>query len=144
MSKLPDNLHIVQANPRNPAEKTHQSLPMVDWLIHPENWSRTAFVAQISECLDDFEGQTHRVDGHLVAMLVSQVEIYVQCWRELQSQGLTSTFNDGRTPGKNLHVAMADRALKQVAKLMGELRLTPKTRPPKKPTGEWAEFLKGP
>ena len=77
MSKLPDNLHIVQANPRNPAEKTHQSLPMVDWLIHPENWSRTAFVAQISECLDDFEGQTHRVDGHLVAMLVSQVEIYV-------------------------------------------------------------------
>ena len=64
--------------------------------------------------------------------------------RELQSQGLTSTFNGGRTPGKNLHVAMADRALKQVAMLMGELRLTPKTRPPKKPTGEWAEFLKGP
>ena len=144
MSRLPDNLHIVHAGPRTPAEKNHQSVPMADWLIHPEHWSRTAFVAQISECLDELDGQTHHVDCHLVAMLVSQVEIYVQCWRELQSQGLTSTFNDGRTPGKNLHVAMADRALKQVAMLMGELRLTPKTRPPKKPTGEWADFLKGP
>ena len=89
-------------------------------------------------------GQGHAIDQHLIGMLISQIEVYVKCWQALQIEGLVCVFNAGQTPGKNPYLAIADKALGRAATLLSELGLSPKTRPPSKPAGKFAELMAGP
>ena len=68
----------------------------------------------------------------------------MQCWLALQTEGLVCSFNSGQTAGKNSYLAIADKALGRVAALAGELSLSPKARPPSRPTGKFAELIAGP
>jgi P27 family predicted phage terminase small subunit len=143
-SKLPANLHIVEERPPKPNELVTISLGPSKWLSDPGAWSQDEFLAEVEQAMRDSHGETVELDRFLLALLVSQAEIYVQCWRNIQVEGLTITYNAGQTPGKNPSVAIADRALRQVVKLLDELGMTPKIRRPSNPKGAYAKLLAGP
>lgn len=126
-----------------PVEKVRAVLGEAPWLNDPEAWDRTKFLEQINQAMFDAHGATFKLDALFVGMLATQVELYVKCWANIKTEGLVTSYNAGATPGKNLHIGIADRALRQAVNLLDELALTPKTRPPAKPTGALAEFLKG-
>ena len=146
MSKLPEHLQIciVKDRPPEPGELLTMRLGPANWLNDPASWSRDEFLAEVEQAMRESHGETVEFDRWLLALLVSQAEIYVQSWGHIQSDGLTTTYNSGQTPGKNPAVAIADRALKQVVNLLGELGVTPKNRRPGKPTGRYAALLAGP
>jgi len=120
--KLPAKLQFIEKRPET-----------APWLSHPQSWNRTEFVEQIDDALWAGHGQAHPIYRHLIGMLVTQVEIYVQCWLALQTEGLVCSFNSGQTAGKNPYLAIADKALGRVAALLGGLGLSPKAWPPSRP-----------
>jgi len=142
--KLPANLHIIKGRPETLPEKVRAVLGAAPWLTEAGAWNRDEFLEQVNDAMDAAHGQAHAIDQHLIGMLISQIEIYVRCWQGLQSEGLVTNFNQGQTPGKNPYLAIADKALGRVATLLSELGLSPKTRPPSRPTGRFAELLAGP
>jgi phage terminase small subunit len=143
-SKLPKNLNIVKYRPERSDEKVMASLGEAPWLNDPQAWNRAAFIQQVEQAMIESHGATVQIDRLLVTMLASQVEVYVQCWAAIRTDGLVSTFNAGTTPGKNLHVGIADRALRQVATLLSELSLSPRNRTARLTTGRYAQLLRGP
>jgi hypothetical protein len=84
------------------------------------------------------------MDGHIIALLATQMDVYVAAWTGIASEGLIADFNGGQTNGRSLYLGIADGSLKKIVLLMSELRLTPKERPKRIPSGRIAEFLKGP
>ena len=143
-SKLPANLHIVKERPSTPTELVNISLGPSKWLSDPGAWSQDEFLAEVEQAMRESHGETMELDRYLLALLGSQAEIYVRCWRDIQVAGLTTTYNAGQTPGKNPSVAIADRALRQVVNLLDELGVTPNNRRPSKPKGQYAALLAGP
>ena len=142
--KLPPNLIIIEKKRETLPEKVRAVLGAAPWLSDPGAWNRDEFLEQVDDALWAAHGQGHPIDRHLIGMLVTQVEIYVQCWLALQTEGLVCSFNSGQTPGKNPYLAIADKALGRAATLLGELGLSPKSRPPSRPTGKFAELMAGP
>ena len=142
--KLPANLHIIEKKRETLPEKVRAVLGAAPWLSDPKSWNRDAFVKQIDDAMAAAHGQGHAIDCHLIGLLISQLEVYIQCWQALQSEGLVCSFNSGQTPGKNPYLAIADKALGRAATLLGELGLSPKTRPPSRPTGKFAALMAGP
>ena len=142
--KLPANLHIVEERPPTPSELVTISLGPSKWLSDPSAWNQDEFLAEVEQAMRDSHGETVELDRFLLALLGSQAEIYVQCWRNIQVEGLTITYNAGQTPGKNPSVAIADRALRQVVKLLDEFGVIPKNRRSSKPNGAYAKLLAGP
>ena len=142
--ELPANLHIIKGRPKTLPEKVRAVLGAAPWLSDPKSWNRDEFVKQIDDAMAAAHGQSHSIDQHLIGLLISQIEIYVKCWQALQIEGLVCVFNAGQTPGKNPYLAIADKALGRAATLLGELGLSPKTRPPSRPTGKFAELMAGP
>jgi len=142
--KLPANLHIINSRPETLPEKVRAVLGTAAWLTDPKAWNRDEFLEQIDDAMYAAHGQGHPIDQHLIGLLISQIEIYIQCWQALQSEGLVCAFNAGQTPGKNPYLAIADKALGRTASLLGELGLSPKARPPSRPSGKFAELLAGP
>jgi len=142
--KLPANLHIVEARRPTPPELVPISLGPSKWLFDPSDWSRDEFLADVEQAMREWHGEAMELDRYLLALLGSQAEIYVRCWRDIQVAGLTTTYNAGQTPGKNPSVAIADRALKQVVNLLNELGVMQNNRRPIKPKGQYAELLAGP
>ena len=142
--KLPANLHIIEKRQETLPEKVRAVLGAAPWLSDPGAWNRDEFLEQIDDAMWAAHGQGHPIDRHLIGMLVTQVEIYVQCWLALQTEGLVCSFNSGQTPGKNPYLAIADKALGRAATLLSELGLSPKTRPPSRPTGKFAALMAGP
>jgi len=102
--------------------------PTSEWLEHPERWDRQIFVASASRYLTQKNGSVDVADKHLLSMLASQIEIYVQSILKLRNDGLVMTFNGGVTVGPNPCMAIADKALHRIVQLMKELELSPKAR----------------
>lgn len=142
--KLPANLHIIKGRPESLPEKVRSVLGEAAWLSDPNAWNRAEFLEQIDDAMAATHGLGHQIDCHLIGLLISQLEIYLQCWKALQSEGLLTTFNQGQTPGKNPYLAIADKALGRAVTLLADLGLSPKTRPPSRPTGKFAELMAGP
>lgn len=150
--KLPENLHIVSGRTGKRAESDKlpepAQDPTSDWLEHPERWDRVVFIDCASKYLQQKNGGVTVADAHLLSMLASQIEIYVQSILKLRSEGLVMTFNGGVTVGPNPHMAIADRALYRSLQVMKELELSPKARDGYKSTKqispELRKFLEGP
>jgi len=109
--KLPKNLHIVQYRPERLDEKVTALLGEAPWINDPQAWDRANFVQQVERAIIESHGATAQIDRLLVTMLASQVEIYVQCWSAIRTDGLVSIFNAGTTPGKNLHVGICRQSI---------------------------------
>ena len=102
--------------------------PTAEWLEHPEKWERQFFITSVSRYLSQKNGSVDIADEHLLNMLASQIEIYVQSILKLRNDGLVITFNGGVTVGPNPCVAIADKALHRIVQVMKELEISPKAR----------------
>lgn len=98
------------------------------WLEHPERWDRSVFIADASSYLRQKNGGIDAADGHLLSMLASQIDIYVESILRVRADGLLATFNGGATVGPNPYLTIADRALYRSVQVMKELELSPKSR----------------
>lgn len=132
--KLPANLHIVREQSRKQdgqdrlAHSQSDDDPTSDWIDRPEKWDRALFIANAGSYLNKKNGGLDTADRHLISMLASQIEIYVDSISKLRSDGLVMTFNGGMTVGPNPYMAIADRALYRSVQVMKELELSPKSR----------------
>jgi phage terminase small subunit len=85
---------------------------------------------------------------HLLGILVTQIEVYIESVKMLQTDGLAMTFNNGVTVGPNPHITIADRSLNRILQLMKEMELSPKARDGYRSkdggTPEFRAWLKGP
>jgi phage terminase small subunit len=150
--KLPESLHIVggrsSKRPVNDRLPEPAQDPTSDWLEHPERWDRAVFIETATSYLQQKNGAVNVADAHLLSMLASQIEIYVQSILKLRSDGLVMAFNGGVTVGPNPHMAIADRALYRSLQVMKELELSPKARDGYKSirqiSPELSKFLEGP
>ena len=130
--KLPANLHIVRERTgkrREPDVQPERVIdPTSDWLEQPETWDRAVFIDHATSYLRHKNGGVDTADGHLLSMLASQIDIYVESILKLRSEGLVVAFNGGVTIGPNPYMAIADRALYRSLQVMKELELSPKAR----------------
>ena len=61
----------------------------------------------------------------LIGMLTHQIDLYVECLRQIAEKGLVAEYNKGVTSGPSLYFSMADKALNRILQIMKELGLTP-------------------
>jgi phage terminase small subunit len=98
------------------------------WLTNPDDWSRDEFLTETNAYLSGKNGSIDVAEIHLLGILVTQIEVYIESVKMLQTDGLTMTFNNGVTVGPNPHITIADRSLNRILQLMKELELSPKAR----------------
>ncbi len=127
-----EGLHIVREQRQHTLRPTtladDPTDPTAEWLEHPEQWDRQIFIASASKYLSQKNGSVDIADKHLLNILASQIEIYVQSILRLRNDGLVMTFNGGVTVGPNPCMAIADKALHRIVQVMKELELSPKAR----------------
>jgi len=127
-SKIPANLHIVKSSPK----QVRVAVPTLEldcaWLSNPEVWDKQKFTSDIVAFIEQSQGVNAYPNIVLIGMLAHQIDLYVQCTRQIAHSGLVEAYNKGVTTGPSLYFSMADKALNRVLQLMKELGLTPAHR----------------
>ncbi len=127
-SNLPSSFQFVQVKPKKRRQVVAPKVLACDWLTSPEAWDREKFSSNIIEFIEQTQGLSVYPDMVLVGMLTHQIDLYVDCSRQLAQNGLVAEYNKGVTSGPSLYFSMADKALNRILQLMKELGLTPSHR----------------
>ena len=150
-NRLPPELHLVHGTKASHKaeplpEKVRARVPKADWLDNPDAWDRDKFIKETSDFLWETYGIGSDQDKHVLAALTAQIEIFVQCWKGIQQEGIICEFNNGKTIGPHPYISVADKALTRAVVLMNELGLTPRGRlaTNKQEGGKYAKLLSGP
>jgi phage terminase small subunit len=61
-------------------------------------------------------------------MLADQMSMYIRCKKGIKTNGIVTTFNNGKTMGANPYVSVMKDSLNKIVVLMNELGLTPKSQ----------------
>jgi phage terminase small subunit len=127
-SKIPANLHMVMNTPKQRRHFIATTELNCDWLSDPAAWNKEKFTGDIVTFIE----QTQMVNAYpnmvLIGLLAHQIDLYVQCTRQMAQTGLVESYNKGATSGPSLYFSMADKALNRILQLMKELGLTPSHR----------------
>ena len=111
---------------------SHQSRPRqeltFDWLSDPDKWDKDQFSYDMITFIEQTQGANAYPNMVLIGMLSHQIELYVECSRQLALKGLVADYNKGVTIGPSLYFSMADKALNRIMQIMKELGLTPSHR----------------
>jgi phage terminase small subunit len=130
----------------------HQSRPSnelaFDWLSDPNEWDKEKFSNDMITFIEQTQGANAYPNMVLIGMLTHQIDLYVECSRQLALKGLVADYNKGMTIGPSLYFSMADKALNRVLQIMKELGITPSHRvgavKSKSPEAlEFEEFIAG-
>ena len=146
-SKLPSNLNIIKSKRVKTADVVEMpELP--DWFNKPELWSKDDFLTTTQNYLFKKNGVLDLADQQLLALLASQIEVYISSLEDLKKSGLVINFNNGVTVGPNPNLNIADKALNRIVQIMKELELSPKARAGYRSNYEMSpemmRFLEGP
>lgn len=95
------------------------------WLTEPDAWDKSFFSSEVVRFIEQTQGVNAFPNLILIGMLAQQIDLYVQCTRQIASHGLLEFYNKGATSGPSLYFSMADKALNRILQLMKELGLTP-------------------
>jgi phage terminase small subunit len=98
------------------------------WLIEPNAWDKAKFAGEIVGFIEQTQGVNAFPNLILIGILAQQIDLYVQCTRQIANTGLLEVYNKGATSGPSLYFSMADKALNRIVQLMKELGLTPSHR----------------
>jgi len=113
-------------------KQRHQSWPSneltFDWLSDPNKWDKDKFSNDMITFIEQTQGANAYPNMVLIGMLSHQIELYVECTRQLAQRGLVADYNKGVTIGPSLYFSMADKALNRVLQIMKELGITPSHR----------------
>lgn len=105
-----------------------ESSQFMDWLDKPDLWIRSTFEHQVSEYFMRINGIIEIPDRTLIAVLCTQIELYVECVIQIRKTGLINTYNSGSTIGPNPHIPIADKALNRILHILRDLKMTQKTK----------------
>ncbi len=145
----PSSFHIVHSNPKKQKQVIAPKVLTCDWITSPEAWEKEKFSSNIVEFIEQTQGLNAYPDIVLIGMLTHQIDLYVECSRQIAEKGLVADYNKGVTYGPSLYFSMADKALNRILQIMKELGLTPGHRvgvvkPVTKESLEMEAFLAGP
>jgi hypothetical protein len=98
------------------------------WLTDSDSWDKSRFSSEVVLFIEQTQGGNAFPNLILIGMLTHQIDLYVQCTRQIAKSGLLETYNKGVTSGPSLYFSMADKALNRILQIMKELGLTPKHR----------------
>ena len=124
-SNLPSSFHIVQGKTKKLRQVVAPKVLNCDWLTSLEAWEKEKFSSNIVEFIEQTQGLNAYPDMVLIGMLTHQIDLYVECSRQLAQNGLVADYNKGVTTGPSLYFSMADKALNRILQIMKELGLTP-------------------
>ena len=118
------------------------------WLAEPDSWNKEKFSREIVLFIEQTQGVNAFPNLILIGMLAQQIDIYVQCTRQIATGGLIEVYNKGATSGPSLYFSMSDKAINRIVQLMKELGLTPahlvgQVRTDTKEALEFEEFMSG-
>ena len=122
---LPSSFHIVHSKPKKQTQVIAPKVLTCDWLTSPEAWEKEKFSSNIVEFIEQTQGLNAYPDMVLIGMLTHQIDLYVECSRQIAEKGLVADYNKGVTSGPSLYFSMADKALNRILQIMKELGLTP-------------------
>ena len=134
-----------------PSIHMRQSLSKVfncHWLTEPDTWDKSNFSSEVVRFIEQTQGVNAFPNLILIGMLAQQIDIYVQCTRQIATGGLIEVYNKGATSGPSLYFSMSDKAINRIVQLMKELGLTPahligQVRADTKEALEFEEFMSG-
>ena len=122
---LPPSLHMVHRTPKKLREVVAPKVLSCDWLTSPEAWEKEKFSNNIVEFIEQTQGLNAYPDMVLIGLLTHQIDLYVECSRQIAEKGLVADYNKGVTSGPSLYFSMADKTLNRILQIMKELGLTP-------------------
>jgi phage terminase small subunit len=122
---LLSSFHLVHSSPKKQRQVIAPKVLTCDWLTSPEAWEKEKFSSNIVEFIEQTQGLNAYPDMVLIGMLTHQIDLYVECSRQIAEKGLVADYNKGVTSGPSLYFSMADKALNRVLQIMKELGLTP-------------------
>ena len=122
---LLSSFHTVRGNPKKQRQVIVPKVLTCDWLTSPEAWEKEKFSNNIVEFIEQTQGLNAYPDMVLIGMLTHQIDLYVECSRQIAEKGLVADYNKGVTSGPSLHFSMADKVLNRILQIMKELGLTP-------------------
>lgn len=132
-NKLPPEIHLVQGTKgMNQGilipEKLRARIPYAEWADKPEEFSKQEFVNETADYLYEVYGIGTKQDRHTLKFLADQLKIYIDASTEQEKHPLVIKINGGKTFSPNPYIAIANRAMENSIKIMGELGLTPQSR----------------
>jgi phage terminase small subunit len=122
---LPPNLQMFHRTPKKLREVVAPKVLNCNWLTSPEAWEKEKFSNNIVEFIEQTQGLNAYPDMVLIGLLTHQIDLYVECYRQIAERGLVADYNKGVTSGPSLYFSMADKALNRILQIMKELGLTP-------------------
>jgi len=122
---LPPNLQMFHRAPKKLREVVAPKVLNCNWLTSPEAWEKEKFSNNIVEFIEQTQGLNAYPDMVLIGLLTHQIDLYVECSRQIAEKGLVADYNKGVTSGPSLYFSMADKALNRILQIMKELGLTP-------------------
>ena len=122
---LPSSFHIVHSKSKKQRQVIVPKVLTCDWLTSPEAWEKEKFSSNIVEFIEQTQGLNAYPDMVLIGILTHQIDLYVECSRQIADKGLVADYNKGVTSGPSLYFSMADKALNRILQIMKELGLTP-------------------
>ena len=122
---FPSSFHLVNSSPKKQRQVIAPKVLTCDWLTSPEAWEKEKFSSNIVEFIEQTQGLNAYPDMVLIGMLTHQIDLYVECSRQIAEKGLVADYNKGVTSGPSLYFSMADKALNRILQIMKELGLTP-------------------
>ena len=132
--RKPPELHLIEGTTSRRGnnvllpESIRKRVPKADWLDNPDAWDSAKFIEETADFLFTVYGIGNDQDKHLLAMLAGQIQIYIDCSRQIDRGNLVVAYNAGATPGANPLITIQNKAISLIIQLMGELGLTPKGR----------------
>jgi phage terminase small subunit len=133
-------------------EITRVSSPSIpddpEWMSGIDAWDEDKFFASAKKYLLRKNKVVDASDVQLLAMLSTQIGLYVNSIKAINREGAVIAFNKGVTLGPNPHISIADKSLNRILQLMKELELTPRSKEGFKSnlefTNEFLAFMAGP
>jgi len=119
------SFHIVHSTPKKQKPVIVPKVLTCDWLTSAQAWEKEKFSNNIVEFIEQTQGLNAYPDMVLIGMLTHQIDLYVECSRQIADKGLVADYNKGVTSGPSLHFSMADKVLNRILQIMKELGLTP-------------------
>jgi len=121
----PPYFNIVRSSPKKQRQVIVPKVLTCDWLTSPKVWEKEKFSNNIVEFIEQTQGLNAYPDMVLIGLLTHQIDLYVECSRQIAEKGLVAEYNKGVTSGPSLYFSMADKALNRILQIMKELGLTP-------------------
>jgi len=99
---LPPSFQIVHDRPKKQRQVLAPKVLNCDWLTSPEAWEKEKFSNNIVTFIEQTQGVNAYPNMVLIGMLTHQIDLYVECSRQLAQKGLVAEYNKGVTSGPSL------------------------------------------